>query len=205
MHIPVTKILRDLTPDLVWHLPNHDNSVYLTFDDGPTPAITEWILGQLARYDAKATFFCIGKNAELYHNLVDMIRAEGHALGNHTHNHMKGWGRSIKEYTDNIGKANEILQTNLFRPPYGRITPRQAVSLTRAGYHIILWNILSRDYNKYIDGRTCYKNATNHVKAGSIVVFHDSVKTFKNMSYALPRTLDLIYERGLVCKPITLK
>ncbi|MBQ8863701.1 MAG: polysaccharide deacetylase family protein [Rikenellaceae bacterium] len=203
MHIPVPQILREITPDLVWHIPD-PNGVFLTFDDGPTPAITEWILGQLAKYNAKATFFCIGKNAELYPELLDMIRAEGHAVGNHTHNHIKGWGRGAEEYMANITRADRILHTNLYRPPYGRFTPGQAVALSRAGYHIVLWNVLSRDYNTDIDGRTCFKNATNHIKAGSIVVFHDSVKTFKNMSYALPRTLDLIYERGLECKPIVL-
>lgn len=203
MHIPVPEIVRQLWPDLIWHLPDPDG-VFLTFDDGPTPAITEWILGQLAKYDAKATFFCIGKNAELYPELVDMIRAEGHAIGNHTHNHLKGWGKHTKDYMANINHANQLLQTNLYRPPYGRFTPKQALALTKAGYHIILWNVLSRDYNPHISGHTVFRNATNHVKAGSIVVFHDSVKTFKNMSYALPRTLDLIYERGLVCKPIKL-
>jgi peptidoglycan/xylan/chitin deacetylase (PgdA/CDA1 family) len=203
MHIPVPEFVRKIWPDLTWHIPD-DNGVYLTFDDGPTPAITEWILGQLAKYDAKATFFCIGKNAELYPELVDMIRAEGHAIGNHTHNHLKGWGRRAENYLDNINYANRILQTNLFRPPYGRFTPRQALFLKNAGYRIVLWNVLSRDYNPNISGQTCFRNATNHVQAGSIVVFHDSVKTFKNMSYALPRTLDLIYERGLVCKPIKL-
>lgn len=201
MHIP--EFVRKLWPDLTWHIPD-DNGVYLTFDDGPTPAITEWILGELAKYDAKATFFCIGKNAELYPELVDMIRAEGHSIGNHTHNHLKGWGRRTETYMNNINYANRILKTNLYRPPYGRFTPKQALALTKAGYHIVLWNVLSRDYNQHISGNTCFRNATNHVKAGSIVVFHDSVKTFKNMSYALPRTLELIYERGLVCKAIKL-
>ena len=203
MHIPVPQFVRQLWPRLIWHIPD-PNGVFLTFDDGPTPAITEWIVEQLAKYDAKATFFCIGKNAELYPDLVDMLRAEGHAIGNHTHNHLKGWGQHTPEYLSNINYANQILQTNLYRPPYGRFTPKQALALSNAGYRIILWNVLSRDYNPHISGHTVFRNATNHVKAGSSVVFHDSVKTFKNMSYALPRTLDLIYERGLVCKPIKL-
>ena len=201
MHIP--EFVRNLWPDLVWHIPDPEG-VYLTFDDGPTPAITEWIIGQLARYDAKATFFCIGKNAELYPELVDMIRDAGHAVGNHSHNHMKGWGRGTDEYMANVNRAGRILQTNLFRPPYGRLTPAQAVALSKSGYHTVLWSVLSRDYNRHISGHNCYRNATNHAKAGSIIVFHDSVKTFKNMSYALPRTLDLIYSRGLVCKSIEL-
>lgn len=204
MQFYLPKFIRETMPNLVWHI-HDDNGVFLTFDDGPTPGITEWILRELDRYDAKATFFCIGKNAELYPELCRQIVDRGHALGNHTHNHITGWEVNAEKYLANINKANEVLHTNLYRPPYAHFTPGQVAQVVRNGYKIVMWNVLSRDYNRNLSQEGCLRNVTKHLKAGSIVVFHDSVKTFKNMHYALPRTLDYIYSKGLVCKPIILK
>ena len=202
MYISPPKFIRKLAPTLIWDMPESEE-VYLTFDDGPTPEITEWILGELSNYDAKATFFCLGKNAEQYPELHQKIVEAGHRIGNHTYSHQKGWRMSLERYIEDVEFANSILKTDLFRPPYGRITPSQAHRLSEH-YNIIMWDVLSQDYNQLISPRTCLRNVTKHVKGGSIVVFHDSVKSYRNMRYALPRTLDFLYEKGLKCSVINL-
>lgn len=203
MQFYLPKFIRETMPNLVWHI-SDPNGVYLTFDDGPTPGITEWILDTLAKYNAHATFFCIGKNVELYPDLYKKILDAGHSIGNHTHNHTTGWGTPVDEYVANIEHANSFIGTNLYRPPYAHLTGRQVAAIVRLGYKIVMWNVLSRDYNRDLSPEGCLRNVTRHLRGGSIVVFHDSVKTFKNMHYALPRTLDYIYSHNLVCKPIKL-
>lgn len=202
MYIRAPKFIRNLAPSLIWEIPS-DNEVYLTFDDGPTPGVTEWVLEQLDRYGAKATFFCLGKNAEQYPDLTDMIRGRGHRLGNHTYSHQKGWGMSLERYVEDVDFANNILRTDLFRPPYGRITPAQAGRIDRR-YNIIMWDVLSRDYSSIVSPRACLHNVTDHVTGGSIVVFHDSQKAFRNLRYALPRTLDFLEKKGLKSSAINL-
>lgn len=189
--------LRRLAPSVIWDMPETD-SVYLTFDDGPTPGVTEWVLEQFARYDAKATFFCLGKNAEQYPALHRMIVEQGHRIGNHTYSHQKGWGMSLERYIEDVEFANGLLHTDLFRPPYGRITPSQAHRLSQH-YHIVMWDVLSRDYSQLVSPRSCLRNVTRHVRGGSIVVFHDSLKASRNLRYALPRTLQFLQDRGLKC------
>lgn len=132
-----------------------------------------------------------------------MLVDGGHRIGNHTYSHQKGWRMSLERYLEDVDFANGLLQTDLFRPPYGRIKPSQAHRLSER-YHIVMWDVLSRDYSHLISPRTCLHNVTKHVKGGSIVVFHDSVKSFRNLRYALPRTLDFLYERGLKCSVIEL-
>ena len=202
MYISPPNFIRRIFPSLIWTMPETDR-VYLTFDDGPTPGVTEWIVDQLARYDAKATFFCLGKNAEQHPHLFRMLVDGGHRIGNHTYSHQKGWRMSLERYLEDVDFANGLLQTDLFRPPYGRIKPSQAHRLSER-YHIVMWDVLSRDYSHLISPRTCLHNVTKHVKGGSIVVFHDSVKSFRNLRYALPRTLDFLYERGRKCSVIEL-
>ena len=177
--------------------------VYLTFDDGPPPGITEWILDQLAVYDAKATFFCLGKNAEMHPHLHRMILEGGHKVGNHTYSHQKGWRMSLERYLEDVDFANGLLHTDLFRPPYGRIRPSQAHRISER-YNIVMWDVLSRDYSQLVTPKQCLRNVTKHVRGGSIVVFHDSVKSFRNLRYALPRTLQHIADLGLKCSVIEL-
>ena len=139
MYISPPNFIRRIFPSLIWTMPETDR-VYLTFDDGPTPGVTEWIVDQLARYDAKATFFCLGKNAEQHPHLFRMLVDGGHRIGNHTYSHQKGWRMSLERYLEDVDFANGLLQTDLFRPPYGRIKPSQAHRLSER-YHIVMWDV----------------------------------------------------------------
>ncbi len=198
MFIKIPKLLRLLTPGIIWEVDCHCKQVYLTFDDGPTPGITEFILETLAKYDAKATFFCLGKNAELYPHLIEKILAEGHRIGNHTPNHLKGWQVCSKDYMADIERANKIFKTNLFRPPYGRVGFKQAIRLLKQ-YKMVLWTVISQDYSKKFTPEEVLRKVTGHIRPGYIIVFHDSVKAYDNMSYALPRALEYIYKKGYTC------
>ena len=189
-------------PDLIWEIEDQEG-VFLTFDDGPTPGVTEWILATLKRYNAKATFFVLGKNAEMYPDLYQMIINEGHKVGNHTYSHQKGWSMSLERYIEDVDFAGDIVHSELFRPPYARVTPAQMKAVAKR-YKIVMWDIVSRDYNRTLSPEKCLKNVTDYITAGSIVVFHDSEKAFKNMSYALPRTLKKVQQMGLKCKIIEL-
>lgn len=202
MRLKPPKFIRWLMPNLIWEMKDR-SAVYLTFDDGPTPGITEWILSTLDKYDAKATFFVLGKNAEMYPDLYRRIVEAGHRIGNHTYSHQKGWGMSLERYIEDVDFANDLLHTELFRPPYARITPAQARALAKR-YKLVMWDVLSRDYNRALSPRTCLRNVTRYLEGGSIVVFHDSEKSFRNMSYALPRTLQVVRDMGLKCKAIDL-
>lgn len=189
-------------PSLIWNMEG-EQEVFLTFDDGPTPGITEWILAELSKHNAKATFFCLGKNAEQYPDLYEMIIAQGHKVGNHTYSHQKGWRMSLERYVEDVDFGNQFLKSDLFRPPYGRIKPSQARVLSER-YSLIMWDVLSQDYSQLISPRQCLRNVTKYVKAGSIVVFHDSNKSFRNLRYALPRTLDYLDKQGLKTSVINL-
>ena len=202
MKIKPPKFIRKLMPDLIWEIED-ENGVYLTFDDGPTPGVTEWILSTLRKHNAKATFCVLGKNAEMYPDLYQMIINEGHKVGNHTYSHQKGWSMSLERYIEDIDFAGDIVRSELFRPPYARVTLSQLRTIAKR-YKIVMWDIISRDYNRALPPEKCLKNVTDHIAPGSIVVFHDSEKAFKNMSYALPRTLKKVKEMGLKCKIIEL-
>ncbi len=194
------KFIRRLMPDLLWELQSSD-SVYLTFDDGPTPGITEWILSILDKYDAKATFFLLGRNVEMYPELYRRIVDAGHAVGNHTYSHQKGWKMTLERYVEDVDFAGGLIKSNLFRPPYAQITPSQTRFLAQR-YRLIMWDVLSRDYSNQVSPEGCLHNVTRYVEAGSIVVFHDSEKAFPNMSYALPKVLKHIKAMGLKCRAI---
>ncbi len=194
--------LRRLMPSLIWKIESPD-TVYITFDDGPTPGVTEWILDTLAKHDAKATFFCLGKNVEQYPDIYEKILKAGHKTGNHTYSHQKGWEMSLERYVEDVDFANQLIHSDLFRPPYGRITPAQARILSER-YNIVMWDVLSRDYSNLIRPRQALRNVTRYLEPGSIVVFHDSAKSFRNMRYALPRVLDFIEKMGLRCEVIDL-
>ena len=202
MKINPPKFLRKMLPDLIWEIAD-ERGIYLTFDDGPTPGVTEWILATLKRYDAKATFFVLGKNAEKYPDLYRKILADGHRVGNHTYSHQKGYLMSLERYLEDIDLASYSVQSNLFRPPYARVTSSQMRAVAQR-YKVVMWSIISRDYNRKITGEMCLRGVLPHLKAGAILLFHDSEKAFPNMSYALPKTLERITELGLKCKAIEL-
>lgn len=203
MRLRVPKFIRKLFPGFIWNFPDEKFGVFLTFDDGPRPEVTPWVLDTLDKYNAKATFFCIGKNVELFPELFEEIKRRGHAVGNHSYSHVKGWGMSAADYVMDIETANHLIKSNLFRPPYARIGSNQARVLGER-YKTVMWNILSRDYNRNISGETCARNVIPYLEPGAIIVFHDSIKCSANLFVALPMVLEAIKEKGLVCKRIEL-
>lgn len=202
MRIKPGKILKWLYPDVVWSIDDKEG-IYLTFDDGPTPGVTEWILHTLERYDAKATFFVLGKNVELYPDLYQMILDKGHKIGNHTYSHQKGYSMSTEDYIEDVDLAGDMLRTELFRPPYARITRTQLKQLAQR-YRIVMWNVLSRDYNPYVTPKKCLRDTIKGLRGGDIISLHDSAKSFKNTSYVLPALLRYAREMGLKCKILEL-
>lgn len=203
MRFTPPKIIKRLFPGFIWSFPDEKEGIFLTFDDGPRPEVTPWVLDQLDKYNAKATFFCIGKNVELFPELFAEIQQRGHAVGNHSYSHVKGWGMQTGDYVRDIDIAGDMIRSNLFRPPYARIGPNQAKVLGER-YNTIMWSILSRDYNRQLSGKGCARNVIPYLNPGEIVVFHDSVKCAQNLWVALPMVLDAIQEKGLICKRIDL-
>ncbi len=193
--IKSSSILRRFYPSLVWKVKTNEKKIYLTFDDGPIPEITEWVLDELRKYHAKATFFCIGENVAKHPNLFSAIVAEKHLVGNHTFNHLNGWETSNLEYFDNIEKANQLINSNYFRPPYGKIS-RSQIKYLKSKYKIIMWDLLSYDFDIQTSPDTCFKNATKNYEAGSIIVFHDSLKAKNNLYNSLPQTLNFYSKQG---------
>lgn len=199
------KILQKLFGSLVWKIQTNDPVLFLTFDDGPIPGVTPWVLDQLDQYNAKATFFCIGDNAQKHPEILKQVIDQGHTIGNHTYNHLNGWKTKSKLYADNVEQCNSILKiaaedehlttSNLFRPPYGRIRPSQIATL-RKHYRIIMWDVLSKDYDITLKGETCFSRVIQHAIPGSIIVFHDSLKAEERLRYALPKILAHYSEKG---------
>ena len=175
----------------VWQIKNSANNLFLTFDDGPNPATTPYVLDILDKKAAKATFFCIGKNVDRYSNLYDEIIKRGHAVGNHTYSHLKGWHSSNQEYYDNIQLASQYIESNLFRPPYGQMTLTQIKHL-KTLYKIIFWSVLSWDFNESLSAKSCIKRVLPKTQSGDIIVFHDSKKAFHRMHDALPMVVDAL-------------
>jgi len=200
--------IKKIFSNYVWDIANNENKVFITFDDGPTPEITEWTLEQLKKYNAKATFFCIGNNIEKHPEIFEKVFADGHSIGNHTFNHLKGWKTATKKYSNNVllcqsEIANHTSQiTNLFRPPYGKIKPSQSKKLRALGYKIIMWDIISYDFDAETSTEKCLNNVLKNIKSGSIIVFHDSLKAERNLKYVLPKTLEFLEEKGFVCANI---
>lgn len=189
------KFFTDLFPGLTWRYPENGNKVYITFDDGPTEAITPWVLDTLKQHNAKATFFCLGKKVEMHPEIFERIKAEGHAVGNHSYSHLKGWENGTGQYVQDIDLANDIIGSTLFRPPYGRIKTNQ-VRILKKRYKIIMWSLLSMDYSRWVTPRRCAKIVLNNLRTGSIIVFHDSKKAEKNMKRALVKLLKEVKRRG---------
>lgn len=187
--------LKYLYSKAIWRKSKQENNIYLTFDDGPIPEVTPWILDLLMKKNIKATFFCVGDNIRKHPDIFARIKAEGHAVGNHTYNHLKGWDTNDELYFENIAKCQELTQTRLFRPPYGRMKLSQQHELAKH-YDIIMWDVLTGDYDARISPEQCLKNATEYVRNGSILVFHDNIKAIPNLKYALEKTIDSLMHRG---------
>ncbi len=201
-------LLRWLFPHFIWKMPHDLPTIYLTFDDGPIPDVTEWVLQELAVRNIPATFFCVGDNIRKYPEVFSQILAGGHRVGNHTYHHLSGWRQSTAYYLENVRlcetemsnfqefNAQVATQPRLFRPPYGRIKKSQSVQLRAQGYQIIMWDVLSGDFAKEISAAYCLQKTTQYSRAGSIVVFHDSLKTEKKLREVLPSFLDALLAAG---------
>lgn len=250
----ISALGRVIYPSLLWNLPANTKTLYLTFDDGPIPEITPWVLSLLKEFNAKATFFCIGDNIAKHPKVFKQILAEGHSIGNHSFNHLNGWKTSAEDYVENVFlteyqilksssetesekiegriynsrqegecKANPYtaqvssrsshndgtssnlnlpayntppLFSKLFRPPFGKISPVQIKKLQQRGYKIVMWDVLSEDYNRGLSAEKCFKNVINYAKPGSIIVFHDSLKASANLQEILPKVLKFYKEKG---------
>jgi len=181
--------LRWLYPQLIWHRSRKHPCLYLTFDDGPIPDVTPEILNILKSFEIKATFFCVGDNVQKYPEIFQRIKSEGHQIGNHTHNHLKGWKTSKKEYLKNVELCNKFTNSKLFRPPYGRGTRAQYLDLKKE-YKIIMWDVMSGDFDLSLSPQQCLKNVIKHTENGSIIVFHDNIKAIPRVTYALPHAIE---------------
>lgn len=206
--VKTNRWIRLLFPKYIWRIPVVDNIVYLTFDDGPTPEVTHWVLNQLEAYNAKATFFCIGNNIQNNREIFESILNQGHAIGNHTYNHLNGWQNTTSSYLENTLKCETVIQkystqkTKLFRPPYGKIKRAQAKRLLQLGYKIIMWDVLSYDFDKNTSTEECLNNVVHSIEPGSIIVFHDSLKAWERLEYVLPKTLKYLKDNQFHCKAL---
>ena len=193
-----------LFPRYNWRISKHPKCLYLTFDDGPIPEITPWVLDTLKDFNAKATFFCIGENIINNPNIFKRIIDEGHSVGNHTFNHLNGWHVKNSKYLENVALCNKVVQSKLMRPPYGQIRNTQAKELMKLGYKIIMWDVLSWDFSNKVSYKKCLNNVVNNVQGGSIIVFHDNLKAEKNLKYSLPKCLAQLQRLNYTFEPISL-
>lgn len=188
-------LLQQLSSSLIWRIPSNRKVIHLTFDDGPIPVVTPWVLDQLAVHGAKATFFCVGSNVKKNANIYQRILEEGHRTGNHTDKHVNGWTMLNREYYLDIAKCARVVKSDLFRPPYGKIRPTQ-IARIRKEYKVIMWDVLSKDYDTDMDGKTCAERVIKSSRPGSIIVFHDSVKAEPRLRIALPEVLEYFRNEG---------
>ncbi len=207
--------MRKIYSSAFWRIPTKEKKIFLTFDDGPVPEITPWVLSVLKEHNTKTTFFCVGANIEKHPDIFSQIVAEGHSIGNHTYNHLNGWKTKTKEYLENVSKCDSAINSNrlpeisnqsncppltayrlpLFRPPHGRMKQSQ-FSILNSQFSIIMWDVLSGDFDKTISEEKCLNNVLTKTREGSIVVFHDSIKSQKNLHYALPKFLEHFSNKG---------
>lgn len=193
--VKTPRLIQNLLPTFTWRIPTEEKVLYLTFDDGPIPEVTPWVLDTLRRYNAKATFFCVGDNVKKNPSVFQQVLAEGHAVGNHTFNHLNGWDSENISFFHNVRHCAKLVKSSLFRPPYGRLTPKQTQFLTRH-YQIVMWDVLSGDFDQTISKEDCLSNVMASTKRGSIIVFHDSQKAAERMMYTLPRVLEHFAAKG---------
>lgn len=194
-------LYRMLFPETVWRIHKHERAVYLTFDDGPIPEVTPWVLDTLDHYDVKATFFLVGENVERHPELFEQIKARGHSYGNHTMNHMRGARVTTKTYLHNVFRADEIIHSHLFRPPHGLMRWGQSHVL-RERFDIIMYDIVTRDYDRDLHPEVVLNNVKRFARNGSIIVFHDSIKAERNLRFALPRAIEWLKQQGYELLPI---
>lgn len=188
-------LFESLFPNYVWKVKTNKKIIYLTFDDGPIPEITPWVLDLLDHYEAKGTFFCVGENISKNPGVFNSILSQGHSVGNHTYNHVNGWKTPNETYLGNFKKSERVHKTKLFRPPYGRIKKKAAEQILDT-HQIIMWSVLTKDYSQTTSPEKCLERAIKQTKSGSIVLFHDSLKAEKNLRYALPKFLEYFSKKG---------
>jgi peptidoglycan/xylan/chitin deacetylase (PgdA/CDA1 family) len=189
------RLVKNLLSNFTWQILTSEKVIFLTFDDGPIPEATPWVLEVLRGYNAKATFFCVGDNVRKYPEVFQQILSEGHAVGNHTFNHLKGWKTNTSDYLENVERCAEMVESPLFRPPYGALKPSQA-RLLKSNYRIVMWDVLSGDFDPKISPEQCLQNVLDNIQPGSIVLFHDSLKAETRMRFALPRVLEKMHAEG---------
>ncbi len=194
-------IIRLFYPSLLWEMPKGEKKIYITFDDGPHPSITPRVLEILKKFNAKATFFCIGNNVNKYKETFEMIVNDGHSVGNHTYNHEKGWNTGTKEYVESVNRTRSLVGSDLLRPPHGRITPAQIRRLKK-DYRLIAWSVISYDWDKSLTPDECLENVIKKSYDGSIIVFHDSEKAVCNMIPTLTKVLQYYSDRGFTFERI---
>ncbi len=185
----------------VWDKPNTENQIYLTFDDGPIPEVTPWVLDVLNQYQIPATFFCVGENISKHPEIFKEVLKQSHSIGNHTYNHLKGWKTTTENYLENIQKTQKAIaefdvNTSLFRPPYGKMTSTQSKAILNLGYDVVMWSVLSKDYSSNLSAQRVYDNIINNTSSGSIIVCHDNIKSYKNLQKVLPKTIETLLENG---------
>ncbi len=195
----VPDFFRNLYPKALWRMDPNEKAVYLTFDDGPIPVITPWVADLLGRYNIKATFFMVGDNVHKFPQEYMQIVESGHRVGNHTFNHLKGLFTSTKEYVDNVDQADAFIHSNLFRPPHGMLRRKQYYELSKR-YQFVMWDLVTRDYSFRLYGEDVLANVKRFARNGSIITFHDSVRSESNLRYALPRSIDWLLEQGYTFK-----
>lgn len=200
--VKTPRFITNLFKNYTWFKPAGSKTIHLTFDDGPHPVITEFVLKTLNEFNAKATFFCLGKNVIAQPDMYLKIIEQGHAVGNHTFNHVNGWKVKDAVYLDDVQQAAEHIDSKLFRPPYGRITPFQATQLRLRGYEIIMWSVLSGDFDVKLTADKCLENLLLHTNDGDIVVFHDSEKAFEKVKAVLPKFLKHYTDKGFQFKSL---
>lgn len=188
-------LYRMLFPESVWRIQKRKKCIYLTFDDGPIPEVTPWVLDLLDKYNIKATFFCVGDNVRRNPELFEEVKSRGHSVGNHTMNHLQGSKVTTRRYLRNVREAQDLIGTNLFRPPHGLLRWSQAKVL-KDHFAMIMYDLVTRDYSKKLNGEQVLDNVKKFARRGSIIVFHDSLKAEKNMKYALPRAIEWLRDQG---------
>jgi len=201
--VKAPSILKKAFPTLIWKLEESSKRIFLTFDDGPIPVVTENIQNLLKSYNIPATFFCVGENIKKNPRIFEKLIEDGHAIGNHTYNHLNGWKTPLDDYMENVLKCEELTQSLLFRPPYSAITPKQIKALQKNNFKIIMWDVITGDFDQKISAEKCFQNSIRNTENGSIVVFHDHIKAWPRTQYALPKAIEYWLEKGYEFSKIT--